>query len=41
MKNYVFISNSSKPTEEKLNSRGKIICGNAGMPHLRVVLNRQ
>lgn len=39
MKSYIFISNSSKPTEEKLNSRDKIVCGNVSRPCLSAALD--
>lgn len=39
MKSYLFISNSSKPTEEKLNSRDKIVCGNVSKPCLQAALD--
>ncbi len=39
MKSYLFISNSSKPTEEKLNSRDKIVCSNVSKPCLQAALD--
>ena len=39
MKGYLFISNSSKPNEEKLNSREKIVCGNVSRPCITAAID--
>jgi len=39
MKGYLFVANSSKPTEEKLNSREKIVCGNVSRPCIKAALD--
>ncbi len=38
-KGYAFIANSSKPSEEKLNSRDKIVCGNVSRPGVKTALS--
>jgi glycosyltransferase involved in cell wall biosynthesis len=39
LKGYVFVSNSSKPTTEKYESREKVICGNVSKPCIQAALN--